>query len=1012
MLSITEYALKRRKVVWFLILMTLIGGLYAFFELGKKEDSTFVIKSAAISCNYPGASPLEVEQLITEPIERELQSLPNLHKLKSQSRYGSSRIILELEPSTPAERVPQLWDELRRRVLNLSTHLPNGASAISVNDDFGDLYGLYYALAADNGYSSVELREWAQKIKRRLSSIDGVKRATLYGEQSSVINVHISLAALAGFSIRPDKIVATISGQNKLYKSGIVQADELQIEILESGTYSNLDELRNQLLIASDGKQFRLGDIARIERSDSEPPQRLMRLNGRDAIGIGISTDEGEDVVKVGQAVKRAIDELQRELPLGVELSSLYSEDKIARDATNDFIENLLLSLLIVVGVIMLSMGLRSGLTVGASLILSIAATLLTMLPLSETLNRTSLAGFIIAMGMLVDNAIVVTENARSMMGRGIKPHIAFNIGASRPKWSLLGATLIAIFSFLPLYLAPSSVAEIIKPLFTVIAISLLSSWLLSLTQVPLFGIMLKVKGYKEGGTNYLEGLSSWLVKRALRHRIIVVISMILLFVASLWSLRGVPQNFFPELDKPYIRADVILPEGYNIFSTLNHLSTLEQWLIRQPEVKGVSYTAGGTPPRYYLASASVDLKPNFGNLLIELHDSHSTKELERRLIGFTNDSLPNVWLRASLFKLSPVPDAAIEFGFLGESIDTLLMLSKRAEEIVWQEAGCKNIRQSWGNRIPTWEAIYSQMKGQRIGVSRGDMVEGIRIATDGFPLGEYREGDSFMPILLRDWDDTQRRVASLESLPLFAPSQRIYTIGQASNGFRLDFKCGVIEHFNQQRVIKVQCDPKLGVNTKSLFNRLLKSIREMELPEGYTLKVFGEQESQEESNRALGKRLPLTLFLIIFTLIVLFDNYTEPLIILLSLPLILIGVVWGLRLSGRPFDFFSLLGLLGLMGMSIKSGIVLLDEILQLREEGIESHLAIIRAVKGRATPVTIASGTTILGMIPLLSDSLFGSMAASIMGGLFVATLLTIILIPTLYSLLHNIKPPKIEK
>ena len=1008
-MSLPEYSLKNRKVVWFFLFILLAGGALGFVTLGKKEDSVFVIKSASLVCSYPGATPLEVEQLVTEPIEREVQSMRLVHKITSESYYGLSKILVELDPATRASEIPQLWDELRRKVLNIQPRLPAGASPVTVADDFGDVYGIYYGLSVDGGFTWAELRDWAQRIKTALVTVDGVQKVSLFGEQTPVVNVYVNLAALANFAIRPETIVATIGQQNTIVNSGEKQAGALQIQILEAETYKGLDDISNQMLTAASGKQYRLGDIARVERGYADPPQTLMRVDGRRAVGIGISTEAQVDVVKTGEKIIRVLDGLTRQMPVGMDLTVLYPENRIAQQANATFVLNLAESVAIVILIIMLVMGFRAGVLIGSSLLFSIGGTLLLMQFLGEGLNRTSLAGFIIAMGMLVDNAIVVTDNAQQAMLRGVARRRAVVDGANAPRWSLLGATLIAIFSFLPLYLAPSSVAEIVKPLFVVLALSLLLSWVLALTQTPLFGdFMLRVNpaAHDPYDTKFYRAFDR-LLAALLRWRWGVVAGVVALFAAALAVMGLMPQNFFPSLDKPYFRADVLLPEGYNIRDTERNLRTMEEWLHAQPEVKTVSVTMGSTPPRYYLASSSVSLRPNFGNILVELHDKGQTEAVEARFNAYVRAMCPDVWLRSSLFKLSPVPDAAIEFGFIGDDIDTLRRLTQAAEEIMWRTAGTVNIRNSWGNRVPTWLPLYSQMKGQRIGVTRSQMAQGITIATQGYRLGEYREGDQFMPILLKDENIDTYNLTNLQALPIFTPAGKVYSIEQATDGFRFEYRVGVVKRYNRQRVMKAQCDPGRGVNTMRLYAALRDSVlRGVVLPEGYSMKVFGEQESQQESNSALARYMPLTMVLIFIVLLLLFRNYREPTVILLMIPLIFIGVVLGLAVTGKVFNFFSLLGLLGLVGMNIKNAVVLVEQIGVLRSEGKGAYEALTAATRSRIVPVAMASGTTILGMLPLLFDSMFGAMAATIMGGLLVATLLTVCVLPVVYAIFYNIR------
>ena len=742
-----------------------------------------------------------------------------------------------------------------------------------------------------------------------------------------------------------------------------------------------------------------------------DPPGNIMHVNGKRAIGIGVSTDPTKDVVKTGELVDQKLAELLPLIPVGLELESLYPENVIAQEANNGFIINLIESLLIVIVIIMLVMGLRAGILIGSSLLFTIGGTLLIMSFMGVGLNRTSLAGFIIAMGMLVDNAIVVTDNAQIAIARGIDRRKALIDGATGPQWGLLGATFIAICSFLPLYLAPSAVAEIVKPLFVVLAISLGLSWVLALTQTTTFGnFILKTKS---GDTNkdpydkpFYHKFAS-ILGVLIKKKTLTLGSMVVLFIISLIIMGMMPQNFFPSLDKPYFRADIFYPDGYSIRDVEKEMKQVEAHLLQQPEVKRISTTFGSTPLRYYLASTSVGPKPNFANILIELTDSKYTKEYEENFDQYMKANYPNAITRTTLFKLSPAVDAAIEIGFIGNNVDSLVMLTNKVLEIMHRDDDLINVRNSWGNKIPVWKPVYSPERAQPLGVSRQSMAQSIQIGTSGMTLGEYREGDQVLPILLKDNTVDSFRINDLRTLPVFGTTQETTTLEQVVSEFDFQYKFSNVKDYNRQMVMMAQADPRRGVNAIAAFNKIWKEVREeIQVPEGYTMKYFGEQESQAESNAALAANMPLTFFLMFITLLFLFRTYRKPLVILLMLPLIFIGIVLGLILLGKSFDFFSVLGLLGLIGMNIKNAIVLVDQIDIETASGKTPLNAVISATTSRIIPVAMASGTTILGMLPLLFDAMFGGMAATIMGGLLVASALTLFVLPVAYCAIHKIK------
>lgn len=1011
-MNIPKYSLENSKIVYFFLAVMLIGGIYSFFKLPKKEDAPFVIKTAVLVTQYPGATPFEVEKLITEPIEREIQSMSDVYQIKSESYFGMSKITIELQPTIDPDYMPVKWDELRRKVANIQPRLPGGASAINVSDDFGDVFGIYYALAADEGYTFDEMRDWAQKIKVELTPIQGVQKVYLFGEQIPVINVKISMPKLANLGIDPNAIQQVLQTQNLLVNTGVVNTGEYDLRVRAEGTYESIQDIRDQLIVTKGGNEVRLGDIAEVERGYMDPPSNLMRVDGKRAIGIGVATGAKDDVVAVGNEVARHLEEMQELFPVGMDLKTLYPENKIADEANNGFILNLIESLLIVIVVIFLVMGSRAGMLVGSSLLFSVGGTLLLMLVWGVGLNRTSLAAFIIAMGMLVDNAIVVTDNAQIGIKRGLSRYQALIDGAMKPQWALLGATFIAVCSFLPMYLAPASVAEIVKPLFIVLAVSLGLSWILALTQTTTFGnFILKEAKPGESQDPYdtklyhkFESFLGGLIKR----RYLTISAVVATLFLSLFVMAIMPQSFFPLMNKPYFRADLIFPEGYSIRDVERNVKTIEDYLSKNENIKSYSFTLGGSPVRYYLASSSVGPKPNFANVLIETKRPEDAQAEEGKFYDYMVENYPEILTRSALFALSPVPDAAIEIGVIGDNVDTLTVLTEQLKEIARGYDQVMEVRDSWGNKVPVWKPMYSQEKGLRLGITRQQVAYSLRSATNGVPLGEYREGDIFMPILLKDADKDSINLNDLKSLPVYSHKGRSVKVEQVLNDFSLDYDYSVVKRYNRQPCMMMQCEPKRGANTMAAFNHLWKEAQEkIKVPEGYKLQYFGEQSEQDKGNKAIAANIPLMFGLIYVTLLFLFPKYyRKPVLIMAMLPLIFIGVVLGLLVFGKSLDFFAMLGLLGLIGMNIKNAIVLVDEIGLQMESGLTPVNAVIEATKTRIVPVTMASGTTILGMLPLLADAMFAGMAATIMGGLFVSTILTIFVLPVTYCVFFKIK------
>ena len=1012
-MNIPKYSLENQKIIYFFLAVMLIGGIYSFFKLPKKEDSPFVIKQAVLVTQYPGATPQEVEKLVTEPIEREIQAMSDVFQIKSESYFGMSKISIELQPTLSPDYMPVKWDELRRKVANIQPRLPSGASSISVSDDFGDVFGIYYALTADEGYTYDDLRNWAQKIKTELSPVPGVQKVYLFGEQTQVVNVKISIPKLANLGIDPNAIQQVMQTQNLLVNTGDINTGNYQLRLRAEGTYKDIQDIRDQLIVTKSGGEVRLGDIATVERGYMDPPSNLMRVDGKRAIGIGVATGSKDDVVAVGNAVADHLAEMEQLFPVGMDLKTIYPENKIADEANNGFILNLIESLLIVIVIIFIVMGSRAGMLVGSSLLFSVGGTLLIMLIWGVGLNRTSLAAFIIAMGMLVDNAIVVTDNAQVGIKRGLSRYQALIDGATKPQWALLGATFIAVCSFLPMYLAPASVAEIVKPLFIVLAVSLGLSWVLALTQTTTFGNFI-LKEAKPGenkdpyDTKLYHKFES-VLGRLIKRRYVTISTVVATLFLSLFVMSIMPQSFFPIMSKPYFRADLIFPEGYSIYDVETNVKKIEEeYLSKNENIKSYSFTLGGSPVRYYLASSSIGPKPNFANVLIETLDPEDAQAEEGKFYDYMVANYPNILTRSALFALSPVPDAAIEIGFIGDNVDTLVALTQRAQEIARNYDQVMEVRNSWGNKVPVWKPLYSQEKGLRLGITRQQVAYSLRSATNGVPLGEYREGDVFMPILLKDADKDSISLNDIKTLPVYSAKGRSVKVEQVIDDFSLDYEFNVVRRFNREPCMLMQCEPKRGANTMAAFSHLWKEVQEkIQVPEGYKMTYFGEQSEQDKGNKAIAANIPLMFGLIYVTLLFLFPKYyRKPVLIMAMLPLIFIGVVLGLLVFGKSLDFFAMLGLLGLIGMNIKNAIVLVDEIGLQLNAGLSPVNAVIEATKTRIVPVTMASGTTILGMLPLLGDAMFAGMAATIMGGLFVSTILTIFVLPVTYCVFFKIK------
>ncbi len=1012
-MNLAKFSLDNKLVIYFFLVLFTLGGIIAFDKLPKKEDAPFVMKQAVLVCQYPGATAEEVEQQITTVIEREIQTMPNVRRIKGESYAGYCYINIELLPGTNPAVMSQMWDELRKKIYNLQPKLPEGAGDIVVNDDFGDVYGIYFGLTADDGISYRELRDKAEEIKTKLTPLDGVRKITTVGEQTEVVNVFIPSDRLSHVGISPNDVIQTLNQQNKEVAVGTKEVGALSINIIAQATFQSIEDIRQQLIKTSTGGMVRLGDIATVERGYYEPSPSMLRINGKKAVGIAIASAQDKDVVKAGRLVRQVINEsILPELPYGYELVELYPEDTIAAQANNDFIVNLLVSVFVVVFLLFFFYKFRTTALICTALLFCIAATLFVMQYFGTGLNRSSLAAFIIAMGMLVDNAIVVADNAKNNIKRGMSRRQALIEGATKPMWGLLGATCIGIISFLPLYTADSAAAEIVHPLFVVLALSLAFSWLFALTQTTTFGDFMlqenKGKAIHDPYNTKIYSQFENILRALIKYRKTSLTSVVILLIVSLVVMKMFPSNFFPFMDKPYFRADLFLPDGYNINGTSKELKDIENHFLKHSGVQTLSTSFGNSHPRYYLASTSYSMRPNFANVLVQVRNSDSVALIEQEFYNYVRQNHPNIICRSSLFKLSLPTEGAIEITFSGDRFDSLQTIADRAMNwIRSEELPVEFLRTNWGSLIPTYVPHFSEEKGGRLGVSRLNVAQSLGLSTNGMPLGIYRERDLSLPVLLKDANINSLQLNQMKTLPVFNQQGNPYILEQVLDSFQLSFQYNMLWHFQRERTIIVRMDPVRGNNTNATFRAVWNLMNDkMQMPEGYAMSYLGEQDAQDQANSSINAGMPMALILIFLVLLLLFRNYKSPLAIMAMIPLIFVGVVVGLLALGKDFDFFSLLGLLGLVGMNVKSAVILVDEIVLQEKEGRAPLDSVIYAAKTRLIPVSTGAAATIVGMIPLLGDAMFGGMAATIMGGLLMATILTILILPVTYSAIYKIK------
>lgn len=1004
--TLVKYFLKNKAVTWLLLALVLFGGIFSYTHMGKLEDAPFTIKQALVMTPYPGASPEEVRNEVTDLLEESIQSLDELYYLKSENRVGMSKITVYVKKEVRADQMQQLWDKLRRKVADVQGRLPEGAGPSIVNDDFGDVLGVFYGLTGE-GRTWREMEDEAKRLKDELLTVPDVARVEIWGVQNPTVEITAAPAILARSGLTAADISRAFAQQNRVVDAGALENGERRLRIESTGTFHSLDDIRQMTITSPSGEHFRLGDIARVEESYTHPATNLMRIDGAPALGVAVATVSTGNVVEMAKAVAERIDTFSESLPEGYTLHPIYDQGHESEVANRGFVWNLIISVLTVVAILLFFIGLRNGLLIGSGLIFSIFATLMVMQIEGIALQRMSLAAIIIAMGMLVDNAIVVSDSALIGMQRGMRKRTAILRACSSTAIPLLAATAIAILTFLPIYYSPHITGELLSSLVVVIGVSLLFSWVFALTQTPFFIQEFVPRPRPDqivtdpfGGRIYDAFRRA--LRAVIRHKFAVVGALAAMLVLSAWSFRFIPKVFTPSLDKPYFTVDMWLPEGTRIDRTDAEATDMAAWIGTFEPVERVSAFIGRTPPRYYLSNAAFGPQPNFAQLLVKCRTSAEARELQEFLQDSIRRRFPEPLVKVNRFELNTQPEALIEARFLGPDPRVLDSLVGEAVAVMRRNPKVADARNEWGNMAMMIRPDYDAVRAGAMGITKAQMMESVRAAGDGLPIGLYRDEEDRVPVLLRTPVDG---VTDIGMLSVWNGNRSV-PLSQLTRSIATEWEYPQIRTYNRQLSMAAMCGVQPGATMAEVHGEIRQEIEAMKLPEGYTFFWDSQFKDQSEAMEALMKYFPLAFLVLVVILVALFGNYRQPLIILCVLPLSLIGVVIGMLLTGFDFGFFPIAGWLGLLGMIIKNVIVLIDEINAQLRAGVQLQQAIVEATVTRTRPVLMAAITTIAGMIPLLFDIAFGGMAATIIFGLTFATGLTLFITPVLYAIFYKVK------
>ncbi len=1017
-MNIAKQTLAKRTIAWMVVVLVLLGGYISYEKLGRFEDPEFVIRQAAITTLYPGALPEQVAEEVTEVIEEAVQQLQEIKEVTSVSRMGNSLVKVEiaLEFAPTKAELEQVWDKLRRKVNDVQHKLPPGAEPSFVNDDFGDVYALFFAVTGE-GYSLQEIKDYLDDLERDLLQVPGVARVATLGEPEEAIFIEIASAKAAQLGIAQDDIYQSLRQQNVITDSGNLLIGPQRVHFSPQGQVDSVQALGNIALGSANGEQvIFLKDIAKITRSSIEPPRALMSYDGQPAIGLGISQVAGGNVVEMGDAVRARLQELDSQRPIGMDLQIVSYQSDSVREAVNGFVENLAAAVAIVVLVLILFMGWRSGVIVGSVLLLTVAGTLIAMYMADIAMQRVSLGALIIALGMLVDNAIVVTDGILVRMEKGEKSESAAIAVVKDTQFPLLGGTVVGILAFSAIGLSPTDMGEYAGSLFWVILYSMMLSWLFAVTLTPLLCVAwLKVKVKAEGETEKQTGILyryRRLLNVALRKRLLTGAIMLGLLVSAIFGFNWVKPGFMPDSARPQFVVAMYLPQGSDIRETAQELERMAEHVQDKEGVTHITRFVGQGGLRFMLTYSPEDPNSSYGQLLIDVEDATGIAELVDELQTELSERHPLAEIKVWKFMLGRGGGKKIEVAFKGPDPVVLRQLAEQAKTIMAGDPGAIAVQDDWRDKTPVLRPVVDEVAARRAGVDITQISQALNRAFTGERVGGYRQNDKLIPIIARAPYSERSQAQDVENVQVYSPTaEKHLPISQLVSDVKVEWTDAILRRVDRFPTIMAQTDPLPGQQADPLFNRLKPKVEAIELPPGYSLEWHGEYKDSNESNEGLAISAPYGFTAMILAVVLMFNALRQPLVIWLTAPLAIIGVTVGLVIFQVPFEFMAILGCLSLVGMLVKNSIVLVDQADVEISEGKPGFTAVIDASVSRARPVFLGAFTTILGVAPLLFDPFFKSMAVVIMFGLTFATILTLVVVPLLYVVVFRLPAEPVD-
>lgn len=1039
--QISRYFVERPTLFWSFVVGILVAGVFSFMQMPKLEDPAVCGKQAMVVAMYPGASAHQVELKVAQKLEDQLRTLPDVHEIRTECQSGVAMITIEFEMTVLNEKLEEHFDLLRRKVGDVKGQLPSGCYDPVVVDDMMDVYGIFYSLTGD-GYTYPEMEKYAKLIRRELLKVKGVKRVNIACARSEVINITLSKEKLAHNGIIPTQLMMQLQTVGQEVNAGKYETDGNRIQLRVNNRLDTADDIREMLIKTMDGKEMRLGDLATVERTFAEPQTNGFFVDGKPALAICVTMNTDAIVPDVGKAVDQQLAQTMKRLPAGLSTDKIFFQPDKVNEAINGFMINLLESVLIVVIVLIFSMGWRSGMIIGMGLVLTIAVSFPILLSMGSTLQRISLGAFIIAMGMLVDNSIVIMDGILVDKKRGLpRPQYLYNI-CNHTALPLLGATVIAAGTFVSVYLSPDTAGEYCRDMFLVLCVSLLASWVLALIQVPACANAWMSEP-ENADSELHENRAHQMVRKTLNvligHKTVTIIAAVALLAVSGLGALKVKNLFFPDFDYKQFVVEYQLPDQTSPDRVQHDLLEITDSMLQDKRIERVAAVMGTAPAHYCLVRPMTNGGESYGELMVDCPDFETVQEVIPEWRRRLRQAYPDAHIRFRKYNFSVSTSHTVEVVFKGPDPAVLKQLSAQAEKKMRE---CKyvdaySVSNNWKPKGKALVADYVKTNALRAGISRSNVADALMAATDGLPVGVINDQDKTVVVNMLVRQEDGSRIQNLHDIPVWGnvnlnPNDlaglmtgatdaeqlkedmfRTVPMSSVTDSIRLDWEEDFVYRVNGERTIEAQCDPNTELfqgTTAKVEQELKSAIAAIPLPAGYSMDWGGETKLQRESTANVLKYVPLTLFLILTLLLLLFNNWKEVFLVLICFPFVICGIIPSLLLFRQPFTFMAIIGLMGLMGMMVENGIVLVDEINRLnKEEHYSAYDSVITATISRVRPVLMASLTTILGMAPLLGDPMYGSMAVCIMAGLTVGTIITLILLPVIYSVLFHVKKPQ---